>query len=619
MNQNSLSYCHIEHYFQSKYILIKNTKQSYRDVMNQNSPYFLFLFLCFSINTFLNAQTQNDSLAKYSYEELHTLIDGTKYDKQELSKIYTSAYLKRAKLDNDKVKISRGYFYLTHYYSELNREKAINYTDSIINICQNCNDKKYPALGYHFKGYLLSLNGDTNRQALSNFLKALELCIKNENVELEIDVRLAIIAIKSSWISDMETVKFMEETLTYVEKQKDFTENFLEQYLITLNNLSVEYGKNGFYEKELSLSAKGIKEVFAYEKEEHYESFLINAGAAQYFLNNYEASIDSLDKALLNRQGNRIIPYYYLGMSYKKLGRKKMAFDYFLRIDSIYKKTKDLYPEIRVVYENIVDYYKSKNDVENQIKYYDYLLEVDYKIDSTYRYIAETFERQYDTPKDVAERNRLLEEAKSSENSWKYSFGIISAVLLAISGVLFYVYRRQKYYKQRFENLMTKSSSKEKSISTALDVTQEKDTSIHSNERANTLDAQKQKAQDIGISETIVKSILKGLTKFEVSKGYRKQVTLTELAKTLETNPKYLSKVINWHYQKNFTSYINELRVHYAILKLKDEAVFRNYTIKAIAQEVGFKSSESFSKTFYKVTGIYPSYFIKQLQKRLED
>ena len=35
----------------------------------------------------------------------------------------------------------------------------------------------------------------------------------------------------------------------------------------------------------------------------------------------------------------------------------------------------------------------------------------------------------------------------------------------------------------------------------------------------------------------------------------------------------------------------------------------------AIAQEVGFNNSESFSKAFYKKTGIYPSYFIKQLEK----
>jgi len=39
------------------------------------------------------------------------------------------------------------------------------------------------------------------------------------------------------------------------------------------------------------------------------------------------------------------------------------------------------------------------------------------------------------------------------------------------------------------------------------------------------------------------------------------------------------------------------------------------YTIKALASESGFNTTEAFSKSFYKKTGIYPSYFIKELKK----
>ena len=39
-------------------------------------------------------------------------------------------------------------------------------------------------------------------------------------------------------------------------------------------------------------------------------------------------------------------------------------------------------------------------------------------------------------------------------------------------------------------------------------------------------------------------------------------------------------------------------------------------TIKAIANEMGFNTTEAFSKSFYKSTGIYPSFFIKQLEKQ---
>jgi AraC-like DNA-binding protein len=61
------------------------------------------------------------------------------------------------------------------------------------------------------------------------------------------------------------------------------------------------------------------------------------------------------------------------------------------------------------------------------------------------------------------------------------------------------------------------------------------------------------------------------------------------------------------------------LRVAYTISKLKEEKTFRNYTIIAIAEEVGFSNAKSFSKAFSKTTDINPSYFIKELNKRLED
>ncbi|MGH1387399.1 helix-turn-helix domain-containing protein, partial [Kordia sp.] len=124
--------------------------------------------------------------------------------------------------------------------------------------------------------------------------------------------------------------------------------------------------------------------------------------------------------------------------------------------------------------------------------------------------------------------------------------------------------------------------------------------------------------KDIGVPQEIIDTILSQLTKFEDTKKFTKQVSITSLAKNLKTNPKYLSKVINWHYKKNFSHYISELRIEYVISRLKEDSKFRNYTIKAIAQEAGFGNTESFSKSFHKSTGIKPSYFIKELQKRFE-
>ena len=87
------------------------------------------------------------------------------------------------------------------------------------------------------------------------------------------------------------------------------------------------------------------------------------------------------------------------------------------------------------------------------------------------------------------------------------------------------------------------------------------------------------------------------------------------LSKSLSTNSNYLSKIINFYKGKNFSSYISDLRIDYCVEKLKTDEIFIKYSIKAIAFDIGFNNTESFSKAFYKKTGIYPSFFIKELEK----
>ena len=81
----------------------------------------------------------------------------------------------------------------------------------------------------------------------------------------------------------------------------------------------------------------------------------------------------------------------------------------------------------------------------------------------------------------------------------------------------------------------------------------------------------------------------------------------------MNTNTKYLSKIINHHKNKSFINYVNDLRVEYSIEQLKESDVLKSYTIQGIAEEVGFNSAESYSSAFKKSTGIKPSYFLREL------
>ncbi len=90
-------------------------------------------------------------------------------------------------------------------------------------------------------------------------------------------------------------------------------------------------------------------------------------------------------------------------------------------------------------------------------------------------------------------------------------------------------------------------------------------------------------------------------------------MTLQKLAKRFKTNHTYLSKIINIYEGKSFNAFINELRISYTIKRLQTDAVFRKYTIDAIAEESGFSNTRTFSRAFQRKTNLNPSYFIKNL------
>ncbi len=108
--------------------------------------------------------------------------------------------------------------------------------------------------------------------------------------------------------------------------------------------------------------------------------------------------------------------------------------------------------------------------------------------------------------------------------------------------------------------------------------------------------------------------ILFSLNKFEEDQEFlRAGLNLSSVATILDTNSKYLSKTINDYKKKTFTQYINDLRIEYLLKTLKKDSVLINYSIKAIALEIGFNTPNAFSRAFYKKTGLYPSEYIKSL------
>lgn len=200
----------------------------------------------------------------------------------------------------------------------------------------------------------------------------------------------------------------------------------------------------------------------------------------------------------------------------------------------------------------------------------------------------------------LSKKEELITKLEDSNFLSQKTIIVLIILSLILSGAIFYFYRRNAIYKKRFDALMLEYENKEN------------DKKVPVVEKVRTI-----KKEASGIPQEIIDAVLVKLEKFETNHKFtKKSYTLTKLAKELDTNSTYLSKIINMTKGMNFAKYMNEIRIDYAITQLKENKLFRSYTIKAIAIEVGFNNAQSFSVAFNKKTGIHPSYFLKQLENQ---
>ncbi|UJH92730.1 helix-turn-helix domain-containing protein [Antarcticibacterium sp. 1MA-6-2] len=77
---------------------------------------------------------------------------------------------------------------------------------------------------------------------------------------------------------------------------------------------------------------------------------------------------------------------------------------------------------------------------------------------------------------------------------------------------------------------------------------------------------------------------------------------MSTLAQELETNTSYLSVIINSYKSKTFPNYLKDLRIANAVRMLNKDHSLLRFSNQGLAEVFGFKTSESFSKAFYKNT-----------------
>ncbi len=537
------------------------------------------------------------TISAIAYQDT-TISQESEGDLKQIDSIFTlhKKDLDIAKRDQDTAKMAQGFYYLSIITDSNISQK---YSDSVIALTQNRSFQNYPMLAYQNKATIYYNEGNF-KQAFDYYLKTNEEAQKYNN-ELYFHQSIRDMAILKAHVGEHETgLEPLKKCYEYFSKIKET--NSLD-YLITLFALSDSYNKHKMLDSATLINMLGIEESIRLDNKDFGDGFYFtfNEGINQYYKENYQAAKDSLDKSLdtltaIGDLANEGMAYYYLGKTLSALNDQQGAINAHKKVDEIFQKTPRVIPESRQSYEILISHYKKIGDRDNQLKYIERLITIDSVINSNYKYLIKNVVQKYDTPRLLSEKQEIIDSLEDDKKSSTMMNIILVVVSILFLSFWIFNYFKRRNYKKKFHELYYSSAQ----------------TKVG---RQGSLNQENQ--EPIGVSEEIIEDILHKLDEFEKNLNFlQPDITTSTLSKTFNTNSKYLSKVVNRYKKKNFSVYINDLRIDYSVAKLKEDQKFKHYTMKAIAQEIGFNTTQAFSKSFYKKNGIHPSYFIKQLQRQ---
>lgn len=560
----------------------------------------ILVFVCSLFIICLNGQ-ERDTLFLKSYDNLSSLIDKSYLKDLKLTEELIAYYIQKAEGESNAKETIRG---LSKFIDlqinlrqfdtfEAEQEKmfALATTDVLEQELAAINYKL--GRSYFFQGRI--------GKSMEMQTRALALAKKQNKMELESSILMQLGFVKS-FVGDREaSIKYLKQALALsrrkgVEPTSSTHKNNLKSETVTLYYLSLAYIRS-----KVKDSAK---------------AYLDQAIALNKIVKD-----SCLSKTLYRTQGEVNILY---GKYNEALSNFETSKTYCLPVgeleslvySGLYGKAYiglKAYAKAQTILQEGLDNYKVSEEEEGFMEDHYKMLAKAYKYNGNieksnfyfekYILTTEALNKIQDTVVAVFKQQELkafeaeLDAINSEKNNFKYSVAVSVVIILVLLVFLFRFSRLKKKNEAKFKMLLEKVNTENNVGSVSDDVKDE---------------VQEDNSSDI--NEATKHQILEGLNKLEEQEYFlRQDCNSYNVAKKIKTNTSYLSKVINSHYQKNFNAYINDLRINYAVLKLKNDTRFRKFSIQSIAEEVGYKSADSFTKYFKKQTGLNPSFYIKKL------
>lgn len=293
--------------------------------------------------------------------------------------------------------------------------------------------------------------------------------------------------------------------------------------------------------------------------------------------------------ALINNYKNINNGYHY---KHREFFQKTICFNGLHNSDSTiyyaYKLLLDKKEECKrsnliATYDILSKQYTHLKKQDSALKYSQKTLEQFYLADKNKE---ETFHLLYKNDFENAQdlNNALLEK----ENTTNYTlFGFIGSSLLITSLFFLLFYRKEKKAKKKLIKKLKENTLEDKN-----EVTK----------------------KEYNIDDALENKILDEINNIDNNLDFLKpEFTITDIAETLHTNTTYISFVFNKTKGVTFKQYYTNLKIEYIKEKLTTENKYKNYSVKALAEEIGYSNASAFSRAFKKHTGVTPSEFIKNL------
>lgn len=579
--------------------MMQNQKQQKFLMINK---FNIFYLLCLVITIPVFSQQKGfqlpDSLKDKSYDYLNNRID--LYEEDTIKALfYLDSYLSKAKSEKNLNEMVNAYSNAIFFVPE---DLKLAYADSIVATAKMTNDPPVIGSAYISKGnFYYSIKNYA--QALNFYLLASDYISNSDDAYLKYELKYHIAGIKIHLGFNDEALVLLKECVDYFKQYDEY--DYQRGYLNSLHSLGLVYNRLGKYDLSTETNEFALKEAKRLNIDLTQNYIIHSEGINQYFKKNYTKAVHDIQQALPaiiknNDFANEAVGYFYIGKCYWDQKQQEKALPYFKKVDRTFAEKNYIRPDLRENYELLVGYYKEKGDVKNQLYYINRLMKADSVLNANFKYMSGKIHKEYDT-KALRQAKQEIEKQLAGKEKTTLLLYFSLAVFFFLTLYFFYrYYSNQKLYRQKFEELMdAKKEEPQDPISIHKEDTEKK---------------------GLDINPDVVTAILKELEKFESRKKFlEKDLTLVNLASAFNTNSNYLSKVINHYRNKNYNNYLNDLRIDYIVDLLKGQSKYRNYTIKALADESGFSTPQHFSKAFFASTGIYPSYFLNELNKERDN